>query len=300
MDPTDRIGIFVSHSTKNRRLAEEIEEILSSAGLTCWIAPRDVPPGGDYAESIVDAISRSDTLVVVLTSDANLSKHVASEVELAVNRGLRIVPLRFAHTKPEGSLEFLLSRKEWVELSPKSMEDDLRRFAESLKETHDGRRPVLPPTRRRRRVRIGIVMGLAALSVAVVAAGVYLKTPAGPDAISFPADGAIVSAQETAQGSSLATRGRTLFAVVLTESPPRYYPQDPQISTGWRGAWRATVYFGEVGGPGGAFDLLLVETVDATPYNQYLEAARASGSWDGLAALPEGSRVLDTVRVARK
>ena len=115
-----------------------------------------------------------------------------------------------------------------------------------------------------------------------------------------PACFVVVGAQETASGTSHGTRGRTLLAVVRTESPQRYYPQDPPISTGWRGGWKATVYFGEEGGPGGTFELLLVETGDAAPFDEYYRAARASGSWEGLEALPEGAAVLDTVRVTRR
>ena len=303
MDPTDRIDVFISHSARNRRLAEEIERILSSAGLTCWIAPKDVPAGANYARSISDAISRSRTLVAVLTPDANQSEHVAREVELAVNEGLRIVPMRLGTTKPAGSLEFLLSLVQWVDLSPKSMEDDLRQLAESLKpvtETPKVRRSPSPPVRRRSRKRIGVVLACVALAGAAVVAGVYMTRPAGPDAITSPADGVVVGAQETASGTSHGTRGRTLLAVVRTESPQRYYPQDPPISTGWRGGWKATVYFGEEGGPGGTFELLLVETGDAAPFDEYYRAARASGSWEGLEALPEGAAVLDTVRVTRR
>ena len=303
MDPTDRIDVFISHSAKNRRLAEEIERILSSAGLTCWIAPTDVPAGADYAWSISEAISRSRTLVVVLTPDANKSGHVAREVNLAVNEGLRIVPMRLGITKPERSLKYLLGLTEWVDLSPKSMEDDLRRFAESLKpvtEAPKGPQSPPPPVRRPSRMRIGVVLACVALAVAAVVVGVYVTRPTGPDAITSPTDGALVGAQETASGTWHGTRGHTLLAVVLTESPQRYYPQDPPISTGWRGAWTTTVYFGEEEGRGGAFELLLVETEDAAPFDEYYRAARASGSWQGLEALPEGATVLDAVRVTRR
>ena len=41
------------------------------AGLvTCWIAPRDVVPGADWGESIIDAIESSRIMILIFSQSA--------------------------------------------------------------------------------------------------------------------------------------------------------------------------------------------------------------------------------------
>ena len=51
--------VFVSHSVKDKAVAEAVVERLEAESLICWIAPRDVVPGADWGESIIDAIESS-------------------------------------------------------------------------------------------------------------------------------------------------------------------------------------------------------------------------------------------------
>ncbi len=63
MDPsnveTSAPRVFVSHSTKDSSVARLIAEALEEQGFPCWIAPRDVPPGGRYGEAVIDGINVS-------------------------------------------------------------------------------------------------------------------------------------------------------------------------------------------------------------------------------------------------
>jgi hypothetical protein len=75
---------FLSYSSQDKTIANAMCHYLEQRGLRCWIAPRDVRPGEDYAAEIIDAIMASRALVVVFSANANASKHVKSEVERAV------------------------------------------------------------------------------------------------------------------------------------------------------------------------------------------------------------------------
>src|SRR5215213_10899214 len=55
--------VFISHSAVDKAVARAACAVLESHGIRCWIAPRDVRPGMDWAESIIDAIN--DTKVMV-------------------------------------------------------------------------------------------------------------------------------------------------------------------------------------------------------------------------------------------
>ena len=49
-------SIFVSHAGEDRQTAMQIVRTLEARGVPCWIAPRNIRPGTDYNQAIVDAI----------------------------------------------------------------------------------------------------------------------------------------------------------------------------------------------------------------------------------------------------
>ena len=51
--------IFISHSSLDKAIADTVCSFLEARGITCWIAPRNIPPGGRYGEAIVHAIEDS-------------------------------------------------------------------------------------------------------------------------------------------------------------------------------------------------------------------------------------------------
>jgi hypothetical protein len=59
---------------------------LESHGISCWIAPRDVKSGAQYADAIVRAIKESKALVLVMSASAVGSSHVGKEIERASSK----------------------------------------------------------------------------------------------------------------------------------------------------------------------------------------------------------------------
>ena len=55
--------VFITYSTRDKAIAEAVCATLESKHITCWIAPRDVLPGTEWAEAIVDAINSSIEIV---------------------------------------------------------------------------------------------------------------------------------------------------------------------------------------------------------------------------------------------
>jgi hypothetical protein len=45
--------VFISHSSKDKAIADAICEHLESAGTRCWIAPRDIQAGTEWTEGIM-------------------------------------------------------------------------------------------------------------------------------------------------------------------------------------------------------------------------------------------------------
>lgn len=75
--------VFISHSSKDWDFATAICERLEQLGIGCWIAPRDIPYGDEWAEQIVKAIQNSQLLLFLLSEHSNQSKHCKREVEHA-------------------------------------------------------------------------------------------------------------------------------------------------------------------------------------------------------------------------
>ncbi len=89
-----RRDVFVSHSSRDVDLANEVLSLLEKEGLRCWIAPRDVPAGADYGEAIIDAIEETSALVLLMSRASNESRQVQVEVERAFSKGRPVFPVR--------------------------------------------------------------------------------------------------------------------------------------------------------------------------------------------------------------
>src|SRR5438067_8123475 len=107
--------VFVSHSVKDKAVADAIVARLEADSVTCWIAPRDIVPGSDWGESIIDAINPSRVMVLVFSQNANESPQIKREVERAVHKGIPIIPLRIEDVTPSKSLEYFISTPHWLD-----------------------------------------------------------------------------------------------------------------------------------------------------------------------------------------
>ena len=126
-------NIFISYSTKDRYFANAICSWLEENDLKCWMAPRDISPGIQYGEAIINAINICKVMVIVFTENANISKYVCKEVERAVSKGTIVVPVRFQDITPTKSLEFFLSLDHWLDATNPPIETHLQYLTQTIK-----------------------------------------------------------------------------------------------------------------------------------------------------------------------
>jgi len=139
--------IFISHASEDRAAAEALCAALEAAGLQCWIAFRDIPPGASYSRAIMEAISASCAMVVVLSSRTGASQHVMREIERAVDRSVTLFPVRIEDVKPEDDLEYLLSAVQWIDAFggiPPAVVNQIARAVSDDSPVAPGPEPVLP------------------------------------------------------------------------------------------------------------------------------------------------------------
>ena len=106
--------VFICHATHDHAAAEQVCAALAATGTGTWIAPRDVPPGAEYAAAIVEAISSADALIVLLSQDATLSPHIARELERAVNAHVTILPVMLENVELPPAFEYYLAGQHWL------------------------------------------------------------------------------------------------------------------------------------------------------------------------------------------
>jgi CRP-like cAMP-binding protein len=120
LGPSDLV--FISYSSSDKETAEAVCQLLEARGISCWIAPRDIPAGAKFVEAIVRAIDIAVAVVLIFSEHANTSEHVMNEVERAVNRQRRIFPLRIESATPVPELAYFISRIQWLDANTESLE----------------------------------------------------------------------------------------------------------------------------------------------------------------------------------
>ncbi len=197
---------FLSYSSQDKTIADAMCHYLEQRGLRCWIAPRDVRPGEDYAAEIIEAITDSRALVIIFSANANASKHVKNEVERAVSHGTIVVPFRTEAVQPSKAMELFLGAKHWLDAMSPPLETHLERLAVHLEflagretSTSGSGAPATPalPTGGRslpvagpsRRFVLTRTLLAAALFVAVATAGAFIwrSLSSGRGALPTPA-----------------------------------------------------------------------------------------------------------------
>jgi biotin transporter BioY len=123
--------VFISYSSADKPTADAVCATLENRGVRCWIAPRDVLPGMDWAGAIIDAISASRIMVLVYSARANDSQQIKREVERAVNRGMPIIPFRIENVPMSKTLEYFISTPHWLDALTQPLQQHLDRLADT-------------------------------------------------------------------------------------------------------------------------------------------------------------------------
>jgi hypothetical protein len=124
---------FISYSSKDKPAADAACAVLEQTGIRCWIAPRDIRPGGEYGGAIIEAIDQCRVMVLIFSSSANNSRQIHREIERAVSKGVPIIPVRIEEAVPTKSMEYFLGAIHWLDALTPPLENHLQRLAETVK-----------------------------------------------------------------------------------------------------------------------------------------------------------------------
>lgn len=128
-------SVFISHSSKDKRIADELVDRLETIGVGCWIAPRDVSPGTSYGEAIIKGIEDCCVCLLVLSDNSNRSDAVSKEIERAFSYQKLIVPLRVREVTPGKGIEFFVASAQWVDAFSSPIADRIEYIAAVVQAT---------------------------------------------------------------------------------------------------------------------------------------------------------------------
>lgn len=129
---------FISYSSKDKNIADNLCSKLERKGIKVWYAPRDT--NGPYAAAIVKGIKNSDFFIVILSHNSLKSEHVLNEIDVACNRlsdGIKFKPLRINDIELNESFEYYLSRHHWMDAVIPPVEKRLEEFTDMIVNDED-------------------------------------------------------------------------------------------------------------------------------------------------------------------
>jgi hypothetical protein len=164
--------VFISHSSRDKTVAETLCAALEQRGLACWISSRDITPGQNFQEAIVRALTQARVMVLVFSSHANGSDEIKKELALASQNRLAVVPVRVEDVLPTDAFKYELATRQWIDVF-KDWEDAVGRLAAHVGEAID-QVPLAAPARSS---RVGLYAALGLGLLAVAGAGIWILAP---------------------------------------------------------------------------------------------------------------------------
>jgi hypothetical protein len=203
--------VFISHSSRDRKVAETLCQALEQHGIGCWISSRDIGPGANFQEAIVHAVRAARVMLLVFTANANNSNEIKKELALASQNKLAVVPVRVEDVAPSDAFAYEFATRQWIDLIgdwQANVGKLVSYVAELVNDGHPGTVPAAAPAATKGRSRPALLVGLGALGVlAIVGAGaawVGTRAPAPPAPVAAPAPPAPASAAAPAPPVSAA------------------------------------------------------------------------------------------------
>jgi hypothetical protein len=185
--------VFISHSSKDRLTANAVCNRLESAGIRCWMAPRDIIPGEGWSAAIMRGIDASKVMVLIFSENANTSAHVRREVAHACDHEVTVIPMRIRDVIPKEGLKYYLDELHWLDALNPPLASHLETLTTRVKNILAGEqnteaqtlleKSIAPPSPAKRPLfsswKFGIIAGAVALVVLMAGIIFWLQSRGG-------------------------------------------------------------------------------------------------------------------------
>ncbi len=126
--------VFISYSSKDKNVADAVCAALEAKRIHCWIAPRDIMPGKQWAGAILDAIEETRLMVLIYSASANASPQVIREVDRAVMRNVIILPFRIEAAEMSKEMQYYISAAHWLDAIEGPMDQHIIKLVTTIKQ----------------------------------------------------------------------------------------------------------------------------------------------------------------------
>ena len=141
-------NIFLSYSSKDSAAAVKIFDGLKVAGHKVWFAPKNILGGENYAENIEEGIEQCELFVLLASKHSignkllkvEASEDVGNEIQLAKDKGLKIIPLTLDNSLVSGAKggnNYHFSRKQRIDIAVSLDSGDFSPIIEKIIATAD-------------------------------------------------------------------------------------------------------------------------------------------------------------------
>ena len=99
--------LYISHSAVDLDPLLKLHEALRRAGISAWYPP--APEAAANTELVRGKMDEAFAVAVLVSADAMRSAEVQRDIELAISRGVRLVPIRLDKARPHGVVKHHLA-----------------------------------------------------------------------------------------------------------------------------------------------------------------------------------------------
>jgi TIR domain len=124
--------VFICFSSRDEPVALEVVDFLEENGLKCWISVRDVAPGHNYQETIVQALEAAQGVVFLFSESSGKSGEIKKELSIGASMNMPVFPLRLSPITPSGALRYELATRQWIDIFP-DRQQALRKLVQTIK-----------------------------------------------------------------------------------------------------------------------------------------------------------------------
>ena len=134
---TYKYDLFISYSSKNRDVADYLVNKIEERRYKCFIDHRDINLASEYPVELTDGITNSIAVLLIFSHDADVSRHVLSEVNFAFSNNKTIIPFKIEDIQPSKKFLYFLGLPQWLDAFPKILDFHLEEVIKKLKALKD-------------------------------------------------------------------------------------------------------------------------------------------------------------------
>lgn len=138
----DEQFLFLSYSRTDSEFALKLANDLRENGINLWIDQLDIHTGDPWDEKVEDALTKADSVVIVLTPEAVESNNVKDEVAFALDENKKIIPILLYPCK----IPYRLRRFNYIDFTS-DYQTALNRLSDSLSSNQEYLEVIEPPTK---------------------------------------------------------------------------------------------------------------------------------------------------------